>query len=88
MILRLDVRAFETVYVDGPKAAPEVFVQARAVLNRAGDNVLVGDQIFEARVKASANRVGPIVTAYDEATTLVLRKITGWVGEARPVAAR
>jgi cholesterol transport system auxiliary component len=88
LILRLDVRAFETVYVAGPKAAPEVFVQVRAVLNRAGDNTLVGDQIFEARVKAGANRVGPIVAAYDEATTSVLSSITGWVAAAGPGVAR
>lgn len=79
LVLRLEVRSFEAVYVDGPKAAPEVLVQVRGVINRNNDRALVGDQVFEARVKASNNRVGAIVEAYDEATAKVLTDLTGWV---------
>lgn len=82
LVLRLEVRSFETVYVNGPKAAPEVLVQVRGVINRNQDRALVGDQIFEARVKASTNRVGSIVKAYDEATAQVLTQTTGWVSAA------
>ena len=82
LILRLEVRSFEAVYINGPKAPPEVLVQVRGVLNRSGDRALVGDQLFEARVKASDNRVGAIVTAYDDATAKTLSDITGWVSAA------
>jgi len=79
LVLRLEVRSFEAVYVDGPKGAPEVLVQVRGVINRNNDRALVGDQVFEARVKASDNRVGAIVEAYDAATAKVLTDLTGWV---------
>lgn len=79
LVLRLEVRSFETVYVDGPKTAPEVLVQVRGVINRNSDRALVGDQVFEARVKASSNNVGSIVEAYDDATAKVLTNVTAWV---------
>lgn len=82
MVLRLEVRAFEASYVDGPKAAPEIVVQVRGVLSRTGDRALVGDQIFEARVKAADNRVGPIVTAFDQANSKVIGEIVGWINAA------
>lgn len=84
MTLRLEVRSFETDYVNGPKAAPEVLVRVRAVLNRNTDRALVGDQIFEAKVKAADNRVGAIVPAYDQATAKVLGDIVAWVNAAGP----
>jgi cholesterol transport system auxiliary component len=79
LVLRLEVRSFEAAYVNGPKAAPEVLVQVRGVINRNSDRALVGDQVFEARVKASSNRVSSIVEAYDSATAKVLTDLTGWV---------
>jgi cholesterol transport system auxiliary component len=82
MALRLEVRSFETVYVDGPKAPPEVFVEIRAVMTRSGDRALLGDRVFQARVKAAENRVGAIVPAYDAANDKVLSEIVAWVGEA------
>jgi cholesterol transport system auxiliary component len=82
LMLRLEVRSFETVYVNGPKTAPEVLVQVRGVINRSNDRALVGDQIFEARVKASSNRVGAIVEAYDQANAKVLADVTTWVSAA------
>ncbi|WP_156400411.1 ABC-type transport auxiliary lipoprotein family protein [Caulobacter sp. Root655] len=82
MALRLEVRSFEADYVDGPKAAPEVLVEIRAVMTRTGDRALLGDKVFQTRVKASNNRVGAIVQAYDAANTQVLTEIIAWVGEA------
>lgn len=79
MMLRLEVRTFEADYVNGPKAAPEVVVRVRSVLTRSQDRALVGDQIFEARVKATDNRVGAIVPAYDQAVARVLGDIVAWV---------
>nr|WP_295107181.1 ABC-type transport auxiliary lipoprotein family protein [uncultured Caulobacter sp.] len=79
MMLRLEVRTFEADYVNGPKAAPEVVVRVRGVLNRSQDRALIGDQIFEARVKAADNRVGAIVPAFDQATAKVLGDVVAWV---------
>ena len=82
MALRLEVRSFETDYVNGPKAAPEVLVEIRAVTTRSNDRVLLGDKVFVARVKAADNRLSAIVPAYDQAVTQVLSEIVTWVGEA------
>jgi cholesterol transport system auxiliary component len=82
MALRLEVRSFETDYVDGPKAAPEVLVEIRAVMTRSNDRALLGDKVFVARVKAADNRLGAIVPAYDQAVGQALSEIVTWVGEA------
>ncbi|PHY17611.1 ABC-type transport auxiliary lipoprotein family protein [Caulobacter sp. BP25] len=87
LALRLEVRTFETDYVNGPKAAPEVVVSVRGVLNRNTDRTLVGDKVFEARVKAADNRVSAIVPAYDKAVAQVLGEIVGWVNAASPAVA-
>jgi cholesterol transport system auxiliary component len=82
MALRLEVRSFETDYVNGPKAAPEVLVEIRAVMVRSNDRALLGDKVFQARVKAADNRVGAIVPAYDAANAKVLSEIIAWVNDA------
>ncbi|WP_297506917.1 ABC-type transport auxiliary lipoprotein family protein [uncultured Caulobacter sp.] len=82
LMLRLEVTTFEADYVQGPKAAPEVVVRVRAVLNRSADRALVGDQIFEAKVKAADNRVSAIVPAFDQATAKVLGEVVTWVNGA------
>jgi cholesterol transport system auxiliary component len=84
LVLRLEVRTFEADYVNGPKAAPEVVVRVRGVLNSNQDRALVGDQIFEARVKAADNRVSAIVPAYDQAVAKVLGDVVTWVNAAGP----
>ena len=81
MALRLEVRSFETDYVDGPKAAPEVLVEIRAVMTRSNDRALLGDKVFVARVKAADNRLSAIVPAYDQAVGQALSEIVDWVGE-------
>ena len=80
--LRLEVRSFETDYVDGPKAAPEVLVEVRAVMTRGSDRALLGDQVFVARVKASDNRLSAIIPAYDQAVGQVLSEVVAWVSAA------
>jgi len=82
MALRLEVRSFETDYVNGPKAAPEVLVEIRAVMTRSNDRALLGDKVFVARVKAADNRLSAIVPAYDQAVGQALSEIVDWVGEA------
>jgi cholesterol transport system auxiliary component len=82
MALRLEVRSFETVYIDGPQAPPEVLVEIRAVTTRSNDRALMGDKVFVARVKAADNRLSAIVPAYDQAVTQALAEIVAWVGDA------
>jgi cholesterol transport system auxiliary component len=75
--LRLDVRNFEAHYDAGDKAAPTVVVRVHAALNKA-DQTIVGEEIFEAKVTASDNRVGAIAKAYDQALGEVIKKLLGW----------
>jgi len=78
--LRLDVRNFEARYDAGPDSAPTVVVRVRAVLNKA-DLSKTHEQIFAASAKASDNRVGAIVSAYDKATADVLGQIVTWTND-------
>ncbi|WP_395671051.1 ABC-type transport auxiliary lipoprotein family protein [Phenylobacterium sp.] len=85
-VLRMDVRNFETRYDNGKDASPTVLVRVRAVLSRPRDRDYIREQIFEARVRASGNRVGAIVPAYDRAVADVLRQAVTWLEtEAQPV---
>jgi len=75
--LRLDVRNFETRYDSGPKAAPLIVVRVHAALSKS-DLSNVGEEDFDVRVPATANRVGDIVSAYDTAVAAILAKIVSW----------
>ncbi|HEX4710026.1 ABC-type transport auxiliary lipoprotein family protein [Phenylobacterium sp.] len=79
--LRTDVRTFEVRYDSGSNAAPTVVVRLHAALIRA-DQSNVGEQDFEARVPATDNRVGEIVTAYNKAVDDVLGKLVTWTATA------
>ena len=81
-LLRLDVRRFETVYDLDEDAAPVVIVQVRATLTPRDDRTQVTEEIFEARVRASDNRVGEIVSAYDAAVGEVLQGVVDWSNRA------
>jgi cholesterol transport system auxiliary component len=78
--LRLDVRNFETDY--GAGGAPVVLIRVRAVITRDQTRGPVAEQLFEARVPASQNRVGAIVSAYDQALGKVLGDVVGWANGA------
>jgi cholesterol transport system auxiliary component len=75
--IRLDVRNFEARYDQGEKAAPDIVVSVRAALSRS-DQTNVGDQVFDAHVRAADNRVTAIVAAYDKALAEVLSQIVAW----------
>lgn len=84
-VLRLDVRNFETRYDQGPKAAPIVVVRVSATLSPQRAQ-LVREEMFEAQVRATDNRVTAIVDAYDQAVAEVLDKVVAWTNdEAKPV---
>lgn len=74
--LRLAVVNFETDYDGG--GGPTVLVRVRATLTRARTREVAGEQIFEARVPAKANRVSAIVAAYDDGVDQVLNAIVRW----------
>lgn len=86
-VLRLDVRNFETHYDRGPKAAPLVVVRVRGAITAGSGGGLVSERLFEKRVRASDNRVGAIVPAYDQAVTELLAEVVAWTSEnAKPTA--
>lgn len=80
-ILNLDVQSFETRYDNGDKAPPEVVVQVRGQMIRADDRRVIADQMFTSVQRASDNRVGAIVQAYDAAVHEVLGKLVGWTAQ-------
>jgi cholesterol transport system auxiliary component len=77
--LTLEVTRFEVDY--GAGGAPEIAVSLHATLTRETDLSFVGEQTFDATVPASANRVGPIVEAFDAATTKVVDGLVAWVAQ-------
>lgn len=82
VLLDLDVQTFETRYVHGPGAAPEVVVQLRAELVRAQDHSIIADQVFTSTKQAGENRMGSIVQAYDEAVQETLSGLVAWATHA------
>jgi len=80
--LSLDVQTFEARYDQGSDAAPQVVVQIHAALFRSDTRALVADQLIAANARASDNRVGPIVAAYDAAVRDALGKLVAWTGQS------
>lgn len=76
-ILRVDVTDFAANYDRGAKAAPEIIVSLRATLT-GSNRTLAGATHFEARVRASDNRVSAIVAAYDQAVAQALGELVAW----------
>lgn len=75
--LRVDVTRFETVYDQGPKAAPMVVVALRLSLTKS-DRTLVASDLIEAQARAGDNRVSAIVEAYDKAVGEALNGLVAW----------
>jgi cholesterol transport system auxiliary component len=75
--LRIDVRSFEANYDARGGAPPTIVVHVHAALTKS-DQSNVGEEDFEARVPATDNRVGAIVTAFDKAVTDVVGKVVAW----------
>jgi cholesterol transport system auxiliary component len=76
-VLRLDVRSFEARYEGGTGSAPTVVVRVRGVMSKM-DMSKVTERVFEVKTRASDNRVGAIVAAYDKAVADVLGQIVTW----------
>ena len=82
LLMNLDVENFEARYDQGPKAPPLVMVKVHAVLIRTEDRSVVSEQTFTTTVRASDNRIGPIVEAFDGAVGKTLADIVAWTGAA------
>lgn len=80
--LRIDVREFEAFYDRGDNSAPLVRVRMAARLIESDGRELVASQVFSSDVRASANRAGAIVDAFNSASTEVANELARWTGEA------
>ena len=74
-VTRLDVVNFETRYDQGARSAPTVVVAVRCLISRSSDRKLLEDRLFTANVRASENRVGAIVPAYNKALSEVMTQV-------------
>lgn len=87
--LELQVARFEARYdgpSGGPSGAPTVRVTLRARLIAMTGQPLAA-QAFDVSQPAADNRIGPIVAAYDAATTRALDALAQWVDGLAPPAA-
>ena len=78
-VLKLDVLRFEARYEQGPAAAPTIVIRIHAALNRGADHALVAERTFEVKVPASDNRIGAIVSGFDQGTSQALGQVVQWV---------
>ena len=78
-ILKLDVRRFEARYDQGPASAPTVLVEVYAALDSPADATRNRERIFVEKAPASDNRIGPIVSAYDQAVGKACADVADWV---------
>ena len=76
--LRLDLREFEAVYDQGDARAPLIRVRLAARLVASDGRRLAGSSVFVGEARASANRVGAIVAAFDQAAAQVSRELADW----------
>jgi cholesterol transport system auxiliary component len=77
--LKIEVRTFETRYLQGPGGPPTVVVVVNAAISQPAGRALLNGRMFTATVPASENRVGAIAAAYDQAVTQVLGQVVQWV---------
>ena len=61
-----------------PVTCTEVVVRLRATLVRTQDRAVMGEQLITSTRRASENRQGPIVQAFEGAVQDVLAKLIAW----------
>jgi len=76
--LRLDLREFEAAYDQGSGRAPMVHVSFAARVIATDGRRLVGTRVFSAEVRASTNREGAIIDAFDVASARATRELADW----------
>jgi cholesterol transport system auxiliary component len=82
LLLTVDVQTFEARYDQGTGAAPVVEVIVRAALVRTSDRSLAAEHTFTTSVRASDNRVGLIVEAFDQAVQKTLADLVAWTSQS------
>lgn len=80
LTLRVDVHDFAVLYPNGPEGLPVVALSMQARLIGNG-GVLVGEKDFDLRKPVAENRVGPIVAAFDAATTEAMTGLVAWTDQ-------
>lgn len=80
--LRLDIERFEADYDHGGRAAPRIAIDVHAVMIRATDRSVVGDQVFSVAIRANDNRVSAIVAAFDAGVSQMLGKLIAFANDA------
>jgi cholesterol transport system auxiliary component len=76
--LDVQVRRFETAYA---KRQPTVVIALDVTMVRLSNRTAVAHKYLSREVKADSNRVGEIVPAYEEATTLMIADIVAFAEE-------
>ncbi len=77
-MLSLQVQSFEARYDQGQDAAPVVVVRLHAMMSSVNDRQVQAEETFTSTARASDNRVGAIVQAYDVAVQEALGKLIAW----------
>lgn len=75
--LDIDVRTFEARYAS-PGAAPVATIITRVRLLNAEDRSVTAEQVFVVEKPAAENRVGAIISAFDEASRDLNTQIVEW----------
>ncbi|WP_339748896.1 ABC-type transport auxiliary lipoprotein family protein [uncultured Maricaulis sp.] len=79
--LRLDLREFEAVYDQGDGRAPLIRIRLAARLIASDGRQLAGSNVFSGEARASANRAGAIVAAFDQAAGQVSQNLAEWTAD-------
>jgi ABC-type uncharacterized transport system auxiliary subunit len=66
-LLQITVRRFDADYGSGT-AAPEVHVRFECIVGRRGGRDVVGTFVVAGNASAAANRLGEVVSAFEQAT--------------------
>ncbi len=80
--LVLEVRRFEAVYDNGPGRAPLALVRIKARLVDRISHSLLQTTTIEASVRASEDRLSPIILAIDAAAQKATADVAQWTADA------
>jgi cholesterol transport system auxiliary component len=81
-VLQSDLRNFESMYIYGKP--PIAHVRLVAKLVRMPDRQIIGVGTFERCVKARADKVPQVVSAFDQALGSVMKRLVAWTLRAAP----
>jgi cholesterol transport system auxiliary component len=81
-VLQSDLRNFEAMYFYGPLPIAHVRLVAKMV--RMPDRQIIAVATFERCVKARADKVPKVVSAFDQALGSVMKQLVAWTLKAAP----